>query len=334
MRKYLSIIIPRYNESELEVFPLLASISGQVGIDFADIEVIIANDGGNSGELEKDFLALFGFDIKQIFLSENCGPGAARQAGLDAAKGEYVMFCDADDTLHNVGVLGAMMQEAEKTVVDILTTEWLEELKDENGVYYVRHAIENTWMHGKLFRRQFLKQNGVRFHDKLRVHEDSYFLAIATALTERRNHMPITSYVWKFKPDSITRRNGGVYTYDSIPIFIEACTMAFAEIEKLRPEEMEYKIVQFAMYNYFCFHQAGWQSPENSKYLAAAETAFVKHIAPFWHFFQNASQEIFATVYNEERAKSFVGGVETETLDMWLDRIGMRNSQSQVEMSA
>ena len=100
MRKLLSVIIPRYKETEKELFPLLASVSTQAGIDFSDVEVIIASDGGGAGALDKNFLGLFGMEIRQVSLAENKGPGVARQAGLDAARGEYVMFCDADDILH------------------------------------------------------------------------------------------------------------------------------------------------------------------------------------------------------------------------------------------
>ncbi len=141
MRKFLSIVVPRCKETEAEIFPLLSSIHNQAGIDFSDIEVLMANDGGDVPTLDKDFTELFNFQIKQINLKENGGPGVARQAGLDAAQGEYVMFCDADDLLHSVGVLGAFMQEAEKSVPDIITSSWLEELRNENGGYrYITHG--------------------------------------------------------------------------------------------------------------------------------------------------------------------------------------------------
>lgn len=323
MRKFLSVVIPRYKETERDVFPLLSSIKLQAGIDFSDIEIVFANDGGGAGALEEDFLRLFETDIRQVELKENSGPGVARQAGLDHAKGEYVIFCDADDCLHSVGVLGAMIQEAEKFAPDILSTEWLEEVMGPDGQYsYITHHMENTWMHGKLFRRHFLEQNGIRFHEELRVHEDSYFLCIAASSTQRKRHLPVTSYVWKYRPDSITRRNGGAYTYESIPNFIKACTLAFCEVEKRSPEQMEYKILQFILYNYFCFHQPGWQATENAGYLAAAEHAFAKRMAPFMHYWVNADAKRVAEIYNQERMKSFSNCVEQETAKAWLERIG------------
>lgn len=325
MRKFLSIVIPRYKETEKEIFPLLTSIANQTGIDFSDIEIIIATDGEGGNPLEENFLKLFNIDIKQVKNNgENMGPGVTRQQGLDVASGDYVMFCDADDVLHNVGVLGALIKEAENTVPDILCTSWIEENRDPNGNYiYITHEIENTWMHGKLLRKRFLQQNNIRFHDELRVHEDSYFLCLAESSSKSHRYLPITSYVWKYHPNSITRRNNAVYTYDSIPEFIRACNLAHKEIEKRHPEQMEGKIVQFILYNYFSFHLPHWQEESVKEYLKNGEESFVEYIKPMFHYWTNASQETITNLYNEERNRTFKGAVETETIQEWFKRLGM-----------
>ena len=161
MRKYLSIIIPRYKETEKDLFPLLTSINNQIGLDFNDIELIIANDGGGAGPLDDGFLSFFNMEIKQVNLSKNGGPGVARQAGLDIATGEYVMFCDADDIIHNVGVIHAMILDCEENVSDMLSTDWIEEIynSDTSSIQYITHTAEITWMHGKFLRRKFLQKN-------------------------------------------------------------------------------------------------------------------------------------------------------------------------------
>ena len=89
MNTLLSIVIPRYRETEKELFPLLSSIHGQVGIDHSVLEVIVATDGKENAPLEKEFFGLFDFPATQVTLETNSGPGAARQAGLDAASGKY-----------------------------------------------------------------------------------------------------------------------------------------------------------------------------------------------------------------------------------------------------
>ena len=324
MRKFLSIIIPRFKESEEEIFPLLSSIQGQLGIELSDIEVIISNDGCERF-VNQTFLDMFHMDIRQVDLEENHGPGVARQAGLEEARGEYVMFCDADDTLHNVGVLGALIQEAEKNVPDILITSWLEEIVDERGYYrYITHENDSTWMHGKLLRRNFLIENNISFHNELRIHEDSYFLCIASSFAKNIRYIPITSYVWKYNPNSITRRNNSIYSYSSMPEFIKACSMAHLYIEKYIPHQMEYKILQFILYNYFYLHQYQWQSSEYIKYLKEAESTFVKYIHPMWHYWRNASLQTITNIYNEERIRSNYNFVEFETIWDWIERLGLQ----------
>lgn len=325
MGKFLSIVIPRHKETEKDVFPLLSSINGQVGIDFADIEAVISNDGEKETEpLDEGFFSLFGFGIRQITCKENRGCGPARQAGIDVARGEYVLCCDADDTLHNVGALGAVMQELETHLPDMLVTAWLEELVDGAGRRrYITHENDNTWMHGKLYRRRFLSDQGIRFPDFLRVQEDSYFNGLAAAFAEKRLYLPITSYVWKYNPKSTTRRDGGVYTYASAPDFIRSCALCYGEIDKRAPEQMERKVLQFTVYNYFCFHQPGWLAPCHAEFLEKAERAFVSYIDPFWHYWENADPKVIAEVYNQERQRSFVGCVERETVWEWLLRIGL-----------
>lgn len=328
MKKFLSIIIPKYKESEKEMFPLLSSINGQIGIDFCDIEVIIAIDGiknGSNVTLDDNFLKMFNFETKQILLEKNVGPGVTRQAGINAAQGEYIMFCDADDTLHNVGVLGAFMQEAERKAPDIIYSSWLEEIKENDNYIYLTHENENTWMHGKLFRRHFLLQNNICFHENLKVHEDSYFLSIAGTFTERKIKMPFTSYVWKYNAKSITRKNNSEYTYKSVPDFIRAFTLSMEKIKTHAPDKIEYCTIQFVMYNYFTYQRKDWQKPENKKYRIAAEQEFSYHIEPFWIYFKNANAQKISEIYNQERSRVLTdGSVETELFVDWINRLGLK----------
>ena len=328
MRKFLSIVIPRYQETEQEIFPLLSSIANQVGIDLDDIEVLITTDGGGADPLDENFLALFQFETKQLRLEQNGGCGVARQAAIDLARGEYILCCDADDVLHNVGALGALMQEAETSAPDILTSNFLEEKVGPDGrYYYIMHdGPIGCWMHGKLLRRGFLTQNNIRFHPDIKYHEDSYFLCVATALADRMFHLPVTTYVWKHNPNSITRKDGAIYTYQSVPGYIEAITLAWEALEALRPEQMTDKVLQFVHYIYFTLHLTDWWTTR-PQLLDAAETAFTVRIAPWLHYYFEANPAAVAESYNKERGRVFQGGVETETVAAWLDRLGLNEER-------
>ena len=324
MNNIVSFVIPSYKETEKDIFSLLSSIANQLGIDKQDMEVIIVRDGTDFLNLEKfDFLEL---NIRQVIMEENLGPGMARQRGLDVATGKYVMFCDADDVLHNVGIIGAMVQEMDSKNWDILKTSWLEECVEPNTkqLVYINHEIENTWMHGKMFKREFLQKNNISFHPDLRVHEDTYFNSIAIEYTNNIGFLNVTSYVWKWGENSITRHDNGIYRYESAIDFIKACTLAHERIEIINPTHMDYKIVQIIIYHYFILHSSAWQNEEFNKYHSTTEQAFADSIKPFWKYWVNASPELIAKTYAEERNKNFNNQIESETLDAWLQRLGLQ----------
>lgn len=320
MRKYLSIIIPHYRETEQEVFPLLSSINNQLTVDWSSVETIIVTDGGGI-VLDEGFLRLFrNLEIRQINLETNAGPGLARQAGIDAAKGEYLMFCDADDVLQNVGVISTVLQSAEKDAPDILTTKWLEEVRAQDGsLGYMAHSDEATWMHGKLIRRNYLIQNGIRHHPDLKIHEDSYFLSLAFAKTDRVINSDLISYVWIYRGESITRKDERAYSFDSIPTYIYAQCEADKEVERLNPQIMEFRICQFVVYMFFTLHKPEWlEKPER---IRESEKALIDNMVPYWHYWDGADIGFKAQIYNDERGRSFLGCVENETLNEWLGRI-------------
>lgn len=90
----ISIIIPYYNASKF-IEATLQSVFVQSNID---IEVIVVNDGSNKEE--SDFIAglneKYGF---KLISQDNKGVGSARNRGAKAAKGNYLLFLDADDVL-------------------------------------------------------------------------------------------------------------------------------------------------------------------------------------------------------------------------------------------
>lgn len=325
MEKILSIIIPSYKEIEKEIFPLLSSIANQVGLNKESLEIIIVRDGTEPLNLEIfDILEL---DIQQTILEQNGGPGVARQAGIERSTGKYLMFCDADDVIQNVGIIKAMIEDMETKDWDILKTNWLEEVYNATTqqYIYVNHELENTWMHGKMFKRSFIINNNISFHPKLRVHEDSYFLSIAAEYSTKTGYLPVASYIWKWGGHSLTRENNGNYTYNSSIVFIEACMDANKIIEIIHPLAMNYKIVQFILYHYFTLHNKGWMSAEQQEQREKTEKYFVERVKPFMKYWTNSDSAFIAKIYNEERAKHFNTDVEFETLNQWMTRIGLLN---------
>ena len=89
----ISVIIPVYN-SEKYLRECLDSVLSQT---FQDMEIIAVNNGSSdsSGMILEEYS---GKDNRiKIINQENKGPGGARNAGLEMAKGKYLFFIDSDD---------------------------------------------------------------------------------------------------------------------------------------------------------------------------------------------------------------------------------------------
>ena len=89
----ISVIVPVY-KAEAYLHRCVDSILGQ---SFSDFELILVEDGSpdGCGAICDDYAAK---DSRvKVIHQENRGASAARNAGLDAAAGEYIAFCDSDD---------------------------------------------------------------------------------------------------------------------------------------------------------------------------------------------------------------------------------------------
>ena len=92
----ISIIIPIYN---VETW-LPRSVEAILANDTQNCEVIFVDDGSSDGSpaLCNSYAAAHP-DLIRVIHQKNAGPGAARNAGIAAAKGEWFLFVDSDDRL-------------------------------------------------------------------------------------------------------------------------------------------------------------------------------------------------------------------------------------------
>jgi len=90
----VSVIIPCYNYGRF----LREAVASAAGQTLDDIEIIIVDDGSTDDTPE----VIESLDDRRIRTRRmpNCGVSAARNAGLDMARGEFIAFLDADDRWH------------------------------------------------------------------------------------------------------------------------------------------------------------------------------------------------------------------------------------------
>lgn len=91
----ISIIVPVYNAQRT----LRRCVDSILRSTFQDFELILIDDCSvdNSKEICEEYVYQYGEKVRLIALVANGGVSAARNAGIDAAYGEYLMFADSDD---------------------------------------------------------------------------------------------------------------------------------------------------------------------------------------------------------------------------------------------
>lgn len=96
----VSIIVPVYN---VETF-LPRCIDTLLGQTHPNIEILLVNDGSTDGSTDICDSAAFKDSRVRVIHKENSGSSDSRNMGLDAASGDFIMFVDSDDYIHERAV--------------------------------------------------------------------------------------------------------------------------------------------------------------------------------------------------------------------------------------
>ena len=267
----ISVIIPYHNETIEKIEPLMNSINWQIGVDFAQIEIILCNDLENSDgnicyEDLKKYKNIFK-SIKMIKSLYKNNPGMSRQTGIDMCKGKYIFFCDADDSLYNRGVLRELLDNIKFSQADIYQFKFMEEIGGDVPVdKYVYNAKEYnwTWVFAKAYRIEFLRENGIRFAPENRWHEDTYFNYLCKYCAPKLININSIGYLWGFNADSITRVNNHEYTFGSLDDYFKSVTLAFRKILQEYQKDCYVDILHNILYYYYVFNEP--TSKQSDKY--------------------------------------------------------------------
>ena len=92
----VSTVIPVFDRAAM----LREAVNSVLAQTWRPIEVIIVDDGSTDDTPDVAYgLRADHPDVVRVLSQVNAGPGAARQAGLEAAQGEFIQFLDSDDLL-------------------------------------------------------------------------------------------------------------------------------------------------------------------------------------------------------------------------------------------
>jgi dolichyl-phosphate beta-glucosyltransferase len=116
-RPRLSVVIPTFNEAE-RIVPTLAAIAVHISRSGLDWECIVSDDGSTDGTAAiVEDLALA--NLRILRAPHNRGKGAAVRAGMLAARGDLVLFCDADNSTP-IDELDHLMSKLEHGTSDVV----------------------------------------------------------------------------------------------------------------------------------------------------------------------------------------------------------------------
>lgn len=320
----LQILIPQYKETEEIIKPLLDSIEIQQNIDLAnDVGVVIVNDGTDV-HLSQDFLNHYTYNI-EYHLNEHQGVSATRNACLDHAKADYVMFCDADDMFYNACGLYIIFREIENGGFDSLVSAFIEESRDPDTKepLYINHDMDSTFVHGKVHKRKYLLKNKIRWNDSLTIHEDSYFNCLCQRLAGELKYSQTSFYLWKWRDDSVCRHDPKyiLKTYNNMLDSNDALVEQF--LGRNRKEDAEFYAVGMIYDAYFTMNKDEWLNQENKEYRYATEKRFKEYWLKYKHLHDSIPQEIKNQIIMGIKNRMYAEGMvlETLTFNEWIKQV-------------
>jgi glycosyltransferase involved in cell wall biosynthesis len=319
----LQILIPQYKETEEVIKPLLDSIALQQNIDMSDVGVIIVNDGSDV-HLSDEFINSYPYEIKYI-LAEHKGVSATRNKALFAATADYVMFCDADDMLFNMCGLYIVFREMKGDGFNAMVSVFIEETKDPRTgeKVYINHNMDSTFVHGKIYRRSYLKNNEIRWNDNLTIHEDSFFNCLAQRMTAEVKFCQQPFYLWRWRDDSVCRHDPKyiLKTYNNM--LDSSTALANEFLKRGRKVDAQYFTTSMIYDAYYMMNKEEWLNQENQDYRNATEKRFKEYFLNFRSLYETIQPEVKSQIIMGMKNRFFQEGLlmESITFDDWINHI-------------
>ncbi|MCL2015639.1 MAG: glycosyltransferase [Defluviitaleaceae bacterium] len=262
--KKISVIIPIFNV-EQHIKKVAESLKQQY---FTGLEIILVDDGSTDKSIETATKILHGLDVT-VLTQKNTGPGGARNNGIKAANGEYLMFIDSDDfildnALSNIIhliktqnpdiIFGRYLRWISDTGLILDKTDKLDENMNENetetetetekshknAAITIEHILtvfpELSWNSAWRYicKRSFILQNNLFFNDTMYCEDMKWVLELLAAAEQKKAKFAFLQqpfYVYNYRrPDSIMNAHSPKRLLDLNIIMAE-----FLQIHQNRP---------------------------------------------------------------------------------------------------
>lgn len=189
MDKLVSIIIPVYNAANY-IYECLNSIQNQ---DYSRIEIIVIDDG--STDSTRDIITRY-FQQVKVISQNNSGPSVARNTGIKESNGEFICFVDADDLISSnmvsslvngiknnkadFSICGIyMFNDQKKITKHVQVSKNNRVIRGNENLFEELYPFFNTYKinapFGRIYKKDILIRNSIKFDEKLSLGEDSVF---------------------------------------------------------------------------------------------------------------------------------------------------------------
>lgn len=221
----IDIIIPAYNALDT-ISKTLESIVNQTMVK--DVFVTIVDDcsSDNYEKVCEEFSKYL--NIKLIKLGQNSGPGVSRQIGIDNTTNPYIVFLDADDELYNEFAIKYLYDAIQGYDMSFGKTYY----EKYDGFLYFDECL-----HGKMYRRSFLKEHDITFNSA-RNHEDNAFNLLWLCTCEKINYVDPIFVVYRYHNNDRSITNN-IEEEESVKNYIFSMNWLFNKIE-----QSEYKYLE------------------------------------------------------------------------------------------
>lgn len=213
----LDVIIPTYN-NKMGLHKSLMSIG-----PMEEVAVTIIDDCSSPEINYDDIINYFSqfFNIRVLKTKENGGPGAARQFGLDHTFNELITFLDCGDVFYSTQsvplMIDSLLSNAELNFCSFAHYDNNADFLDLNYT-----APYHNRIHGKIYRRAFLKRYGIKFckeNEASRANEDICFNILCRMISANENRENCVGFndfgavIWESDPASISRKEDCAFYY-------------------------------------------------------------------------------------------------------------------------
>lgn len=204
---FLTFIVPVYN-AEAYLAETLNSLLAQ---DIEDYEILCVNDGSTDSSAQiLQYYADTHPNLRTLH-QENAGVVAARNRGLENARGRYIWFVDADDLVRE-NILGSIQSLAAETncdrivvngytFTDTLTPE--EQSQAQSGTLPCNVPWQDSVVWRSILRRDFLLSNSLTFRYPALTHgEDGIYMYEVSHCDPLTESLPLTGYFYRLHSGS------------------------------------------------------------------------------------------------------------------------------------